>query len=173
MSDNDDNIPPRQEGRRKDGKPYAPGNTRDDGGYEVGRNRPPEAGQFRAGDGRKRGRRPRGTANADTEFERELNRKVVIRENGKERKVTKGHSIDLRLIDNASNKGQNKAIEMVHERRERIRARKEEDARRYHTLPDENILHQYLRERSTELNVAPGLFGDPADGVVPMEEDNA
>jgi hypothetical protein len=99
--------------------------------------------------------------NADTEFERELNRKVIVREDGKKRRVSKGHSVDLRLIDNAARKGDNRAIQMVDERRRRIAAEKEETARRYHTLSDVEILESYLRERAEELLVDPKLFGDP------------
>lgn len=78
----------------------------------MGRNRPPREGQFRAGDGRRRGRRPKGSTNADTFFEQELNRRTTVKESGAERKVTKGQVVDLRLIDNAS-KGDNRAIQMV------------------------------------------------------------
>lgn len=106
-----------KQGRRKDGKPYKEGNTRDDGSFAVGRNRPPTEHRFKADDGRKRGKRPKGARNADTEFERELNRKVVIKEDGKTRKVTKSQAVDLRLIDNATRKGDNRAIEMVDARR--------------------------------------------------------
>lgn len=155
-----DGEPPFGSGRCKDGLPYRDGNTAGDGSYIVGRNKPPKAGQFRKGDGRRRGRRRKGVENADTFFERELNRKIVVREDGKERKVTKGQAVDLRLISNAG-RGDNRAIENVDQRRRRIVAEKEESARRYHTLSDAEILHQYLQERSKELSIDPGLFGDP------------
>lgn len=156
-------------GRRKDGRPYLEGNTADDGSYIVGRNRTPEASRFRVGDGRPRGRRRKGTENADTFFERELNRRIPVREGGKDRRVTKGQGIDIRLISNAG-QGQNRAIEMVDQRRRRIAAEKEETARRYHSLRDEEILRQYLLELSRELEVDPGLFGDPSPD--PGEADN-
>lgn len=162
MSDNEQD--PSQFGRRKDGKPYKEGNTREDGSYGIGKNRPPVSGQFRKGDGRDRGKRKKGVRNADTDFERELKRKVPITENGKKRMVTKSHAVDLRLLDNATRKGDNKAIEMVDQRRRRIAAEKAETARRYHTLRDEEILRQYLRERQDELEVDPNLFGDPEPG---------
>ena len=164
MSDGE--TPPRPPGRRKDGRPYKEGNTREDGSYAVGKNRTPEATRFRKNDNRKRGRRSRGVRNADTEFDRELNRKVTIREDGQERRVSTSHAVDLRLIDNATRKGDNRAIEMVDQRRRRIAAEKEETARRYHTQSDHEIFEQYLRQRAEELNVDPMLFGDPdpADG---------
>ena len=161
MSGPDDGSPPRSAGRRKDGRPYKAGNTREDGGYEVGRNRPPVKGQFIKGDGRQRGRRPKGVRNADTEFERELKRRITVREDGKERRVTKSLGVDLRLIDNASRKGDNRAIELVDQRRRRIEAEREETARRYHTLSDVEILETFLRDRSEEFGLDPRLLGDP------------
>lgn len=156
-----DETPANGPGYRKDGKPYKEGNTREDGTYAVGKNRAPADGQFRVGDGRRRGRRAKGVRNADAEFERELNRKIVIREDGRERKVSKSRAVDLRLIANATSNGDNKAIEMVDQRRRRIAAEKEENARRYHTLSDTEILERYLRERAAELQLDPAAFGDP------------
>lgn len=158
------NKPPKRGGRRKDGKPFKDGNTREDGSYKVGRNRTPERTRFAVGDGRKRGRRDRGVKNADTEFERELKRKMTIRENGKERKVSKSHGVDLRLLDNALSKGDNRAIELIDQRRRRI-AQAAEDNRRYHTLSDQEILDAYLRERAADLSIDPELFGDPDPGA--------
>ena len=164
----DGNKPPKRVGRRKDGKPYKEGNTREDGSYAVGRNRTPERTRFGVGDGRKRGRRDKGVKNADTEFERELKRKMTIRENGIERNVSKSHGVDLRLLDNALSKGDNRAIEMVDQRRRRI-AEAKEDNRRYHTLSDQEILEAYLRERAADLAIDPDLFGDPDPDVIEDE----
>ena len=85
-------------GRRKNGSPYKFGNTREVGSYRVGKNRTPPETRFQVGDGRRRGRRAKGVENADSFFERELARPITVRENGKDRKVTKGQSVDLRLI---------------------------------------------------------------------------
>jgi len=156
--------------RRKNGIPYKFGNTREDGSYRVGKNRTPPETRFQVGDGRKRGRRGKGVENADTFFERELARPITVRENGKDRKVTKGQSIDLRLIHNAGT-GDNKAIDMVDQRRRRIAIEKEETARRYHPLSDVEILERYLRQRADELNIDPTAFGDPAP-TVEKEPDN-
>lgn len=164
--DPDDGSKPLTGGRCRDGQPYRVGNTREDGSYAVGRNRPPESGKFAVGDGRRRGRRAKSVRNADTEFARELNRRMVVKENGVERKVTKSHAVDLRLIDNATRKGDNRAIEMVDARRRRI-AEANEINRRRHTLSDQAILEAYLRERAADLAIGPALLGDP----VPVEED--
>ncbi|GGD63899.1 hypothetical protein GRI62_12330 [Erythrobacter arachoides] len=173
MNGRDDRDDPKHRatlgGRRKDGAPYSENNVREDGSYRVGRNRPPASGQFAVGDGRRRGRRAKGVRNADTDFERELNRRMVLKENGIDRKLTKSQVVDIRLIDNATRKGDNKAIEMVDARRRRI-ADAHEHNRRYHTLSDQAILEAYLLERADELAVDPAMLGDPApedgDGFV-------
>lgn len=159
--ESDDEQPLRSSGRRKDGQPYKDGNTGEDGSYLVGRNRTPAHTRFQSGDGRTRGRRPKGVRNADTEFERELKRKIVVREDGKERKVSKSLGVDLRLIDNAARKGNNRAIEMVDQRRRRIAAEQDETARRYHALSSHEMLDRYLRERAAELQLDAAQFGDP------------
>lgn len=167
----DDDAPsPRSPGRRKDGQPYKDGNTGEDGSYLVGRNRTPVHSRFQIGDGRTRGRRAKGVPNADTEFERELNRKIVLREDGKERKVSKSLGVDLRLIDNATRKGDNRAIDMVDQRRRRIAAEKEETAKRYHALSSHEMLDQYLRERAAELQLDASQFGDPPPDRGPDRE---
>ena len=160
MSSGEKEVPPATGGRRKDGKPYKDGNTRDDGSYAVGKNRAPVATRFTEGDGRKRGKREKGVKNADTEFARELKRTMTIKENGVDRNVSKSLGVDMRLLDNALRKGNNKAIEMVDQRRRRI-AEASEHNRRYHTLSDQEILETYLRQRAEELSLDPSLLGDP------------
>ena len=73
----------------KASSPYKPDNVGPDGQYIVGKGRPPKHTRFAAGDGRKRGRRPKGQKNFDTEFQEEAKRKVTIREGGEERRVSK------------------------------------------------------------------------------------
>jgi hypothetical protein len=52
--------------------PFKPGNIDAAGDYVVGKRRPPDSSKFRAGDGRQRGRRPKGTRNLKTDFGEEL-----------------------------------------------------------------------------------------------------
>lgn len=155
-----DHQGPKPQGFRKDGKPFKADNTRDDGTYAVGKNRPPEAGRFTKGDGRKRGKRKKGVRNHDSEFMEELGRKVVVRENGHERKVSKGRAADIRLIENGVAKGQNKALEMIDERRRRI-ADKEEQARLYNTASDEEILEGWFTHMQARNAIDPATYGDP------------
>ena len=94
------------------GNSFKPGNTNPDGSYKVGKNKPPEKGKFRAGDGRKRGRRKKGTKNLATDFNEELSSKVTLKVDGKAKRVTKQRAIMMRLMDNAS-RGQNAAINTI------------------------------------------------------------
>jgi len=118
--------------------------------------------------------------NADTEFMEELQLKRIINENGKKRRISKRRSIDVRLIHNASDKGQNPAIALVYKRCDRIEEKQQQN-RRYHTLGDEQILEAYLKERAQELGIDPHLFGDPpstedaggeANGDTDSQEEN-
>lgn len=76
--DNDDERAGRGEGLRKDGKPFKANNLRDDGSYEVGKGRPPSEHRFAKGDGRKRGKRPKGSKNLDKIWERQLRKPRTI-----------------------------------------------------------------------------------------------
>jgi hypothetical protein len=90
---------PREPGRRKDGKSFKEGNTREDGSYAVGRNRTSESTKFAVGDGRTRGRRAKGTKNLMTEWREELSAKISITEGGKTRKVSKRRALIKAKID--------------------------------------------------------------------------
>jgi hypothetical protein len=98
---------------------YGPGNTADDGHYVVGKGRPPEHGKFRAGDGRKRGRRPKGTKNLASDLHEELGAPVAVTVGGKKKKVTRQRAIVMRMADNAT-KGQTSAIALALELQQRL-----------------------------------------------------
>ena len=97
---------------RNDG--FKPGNTDADGKYVVGKNRPPEHGKFRKGDGRPRGRRKKGTKNLATDFREELASKITLKVDGKPKRVSKQRAVMMRLMDNAS-RGQTPAIKLIME----------------------------------------------------------
>ncbi|MHA6724188.1 DUF5681 domain-containing protein [Sphingomonas sp. RS2018] len=96
MSDNENTPKP---GFRKDGKPLKEGNTREDGSFFIGKNRPDPKTQFQKDDGRERGRRPKGTKNLLTEWREELAEKIVMTEGGKPKKVTKRRALIKTKID--------------------------------------------------------------------------
>jgi len=89
MSDNPSRDEPRKQSAeqgepkvRKDGRPFKEGNLRENGSYDIGKYRPPVEHQFRAGDGRTRGKRPKGTKNLSVIWAKKLKQKIRI--DGKE-----------------------------------------------------------------------------------------
>ena len=103
----------------KGARPQAPGNVTPDGDYVVGKGKPPESGKFRAGDGRQRGRRRKGTRNLATDLRAELDARVTVNVGGVSRKISRQQAILMRLADNAT-KGQNPAIAMALEYQQRL-----------------------------------------------------
>jgi hypothetical protein len=150
-------------GHRKNGKPFAPGNMREDGSYKVGRSRPPESGKFAPNDGRKRGRRPKGVRNFDTDFAEEAARIMPVKENGKVRKVTKQRGVIIHGFHKAVGEGNVTAIENMMQHSRRIADKSPGSAAA--NLTDREIVDQYLRERAAELGIEPALYGD----IVPSE----
>ena len=132
----------------KRGRQYAPDNTREDGSYRVGRGRPPEQSRFRQNDGRKRGRRPKGQRNFDTEFEDEARRLITVRENGKKRRVTKMRGAIIRAFDSATAKSDPRSASLVFSHAARIGDRQNPYAARLSPDDDEE-LNAWLRERLT------------------------
>lgn len=99
-------------GRRRDGRPFADGNTREDGDYRVGKNRAPEHGQFRSGDGRRRGRRPKGQRNFDRDWEDELARTVQLTRDGRALRVS-AHRAQVMTAMSLAAKGRERSQELV------------------------------------------------------------
>lgn len=105
--------------RRKRPGEYAPGNVDAHGGYIVGRNRPPDGGKFKAGDGRKRGRRKQGTRNLATDLRDELDSTLTVTMGGEQKRMSRQRAIVTRLADNAC-RGQNAAIDLVMRYQQRL-----------------------------------------------------
>ncbi|WP_432201834.1 DUF5681 domain-containing protein [Erythrobacter sp. W53] len=116
--------------KKKPEKSYKSGNVDEDGSYKVGKGRPPEHGKFRKGDGRKRGRRAKGTQNLATDFEKERNHYVSVQVDGKARRVTKQQAVIMRLFDKAS-RGETPAIRSVMEYAEKFETSNNESEDEY------------------------------------------
>ena len=152
-------------------KPYAPGNTREDGSYRVGKNRPPEHGRFHEGDGRPRGRRPKGQRNFDTEFEEESRRRITVRENGKERRVTKLRGTIIRAYDGALAKGDPRAQTLVFSHAARIGDKRAPQAAG--PSPDDQELNAWLRDRLAMIGGSEEESADQSDAPHPPPKEDA
>ena len=149
----DDTLEP---GRRKDGKPYKSNNTRPDGSYAVGDRRTPEHTRFASGDGRKRGRRPKGQKNFDTDWEEELTKSVVIVENGK-RKRTTAHRAQVKRTMERGGKGDHRAQQTIYQRADRLRERTETRS----SLSDPELIRAWLVHQ--QMGEFGGIVGDDAN----------
>jgi hypothetical protein len=105
--------------KRRVSPDYAPDNVNELGEYIVGKNRPPENGKFRAGDGRPRGQRKTGTRNLATDLREVLETKMAVSVGAKKAKVSRQLAMLMRLSDNAC-RGSNPAIALTMEYQQRI-----------------------------------------------------
>lgn len=148
----DESGPPKP-GLRKDGRPFKEGNTRDDGSYSIGKNRTSEHTRFAKNDGRKRGRRAKGTANLSTDWKEELAERIEITENGRKKKITKQRGIVKSLASRAM-KSSDRAAEIA------MRHANERDERTGKLrLADEEIMERWLAQRFAQLD-EPKLLDD-------------
>jgi hypothetical protein len=73
-----------------------------DGEYEVGYGKPPRGTRFRNGQSGNPSGRPKGSANTTTLLQRALNESVVIKENGRRKKITKREAMFKQLVNKAA-----------------------------------------------------------------------
>jgi hypothetical protein len=152
-------------GTGDNGSRFKPGNTGPDGSYVVGKNRPPVTTRFAPGDGRERGRRPKGTKNLKTDFAEELASKIPLKENGKRMHVTKQRAMVKVLLDNAT-KGQNRAIEITLNQHSRHFGG-DDPSRTAGALPqtDQEIVDAYIMHRMRELELGEDALDDRPAGA--------
>jgi hypothetical protein len=87
----------------------------DDGDYPIGYGKPPEHARFKKGQSGNPNGRPRGSKNLDTILERELNRTIVIKENGQSKIVSKRVALAKQQVNKAIS-GDYRAAKLVFER---------------------------------------------------------
>jgi Family of unknown function (DUF5681) len=82
-------------------KPPKKSKKSSDGTYSVGYGRPPEATRFKPGQSGNPKGRPKGSKSLTTLFIKELGRPVILKENGKTRRVPKAEAIVKQVINKA------------------------------------------------------------------------
>ncbi len=153
-------------GRRRDGKPYKDGNTRPDGSYEVGKGRTPEATRFASGDGRKRGRRPKGSRNFASEWEEELSKTVLVLRNGKQIRVSAHHAQVMKTLELAS-KGRERSQELLFRQADRIAERRRERS----SASDDELIAAWLAQ-GIGVPAEPEIVGDDSDRDAELARDS-
>jgi hypothetical protein len=92
--------------------------------YTVGKGKPPVHTQFSKDRPGNRKGRPKGSSNSDTLLKRALEARVVVKEGGKERKISKHDAMVTQLVNKAAS-GDLRAIEQVMRLYREIEARAE------------------------------------------------
>lgn len=154
-------------GRRKDGKPFKDGNTRPDGSYEIGKGRTPEKTRFATGDGRKRGKRPKGSRNFEKDWEEELSKSVRVVRNGKTIKVSAHHAQVMKTLELAS-KGKERSQELLFRKAERLGER----APQASSTGDDELIAAWLAELSSP-SEGPTIVSDDDDLSAASETANS
>lgn len=152
-------------GRRKDGKPYKTGNTRDDGSYGVGRQRPPQHTRFAVDDGRTRGRRSKGTKNLATDWAEELAERITISEGGKPRRVTKQRALVKSTVSRGM-KSSDRAAETAFRH-----AAGERGPSTALALSDTEIIAAWLAQRESQAADDPAHDSDPVTTSPDIDDD--
>ena len=141
-------------GRRKDGKPFKDGNTREDGSYITGKCRTPEQTRFAVGDGRKRGKRQKGSGNFEKDWEEELGKTVRVVRNGKTIRVSAHHAQVMKTLEMAS-KGKERSQELVFRQADRIQERTFKTS----TKTDDDLIADWLAQQLGPA-IEPVVVGD-------------
>lgn len=162
-----ENLDVLAEGRRKNGAPYRKDNTREDGSYRVGKNRTPEHTRFAVGDGRRRGKRPKGSRNFDKDWENELTRRVRITRDGKEVRVSAHHAQVMTAMALAS-KGRERSQELVFRKAVEVAEHK----RTAQSRGDDELIAEWLAQQAGGPD-EPQIVGDDAPETENSQESEA
>ena len=80
--------------------------------YEVGYRKPPEHSQFKPGQSGNPEGRPKGTKNLKTDLEEELHERILVREGGTERRISKQRAL-LKSLTAKAIKGDTRAANVL------------------------------------------------------------
>lgn len=119
--------------------------------YEVGYMKPPIETRFKPGQSGNKTGRPRGSRNTYTIFEKLINAKVFITQDGKQIKITKQEALLMQAI-NSGLKGNLKAIQSLFPHMLAVDSKKEERAKVHASLhqDDQKIINQFIKGQTNE-----------------------
>lgn len=115
---------------------------------EVGYKKPPRKSRFKPGQSGNPKGRPKGSQNQRTLLEKELMQKVTVTEYGKKRKITKGHAVAKRTVEQAMN-GNEKSQDLIF-RLTSHTASQTPDAAPSSTEGDQAIIDSFEEKRNRE-----------------------
>ena len=124
--------------------------TRD---YDIGYGKPPNATRFQKGQSGNPGGRRRGSKNLSTILNEELEQRVVIRENGKQKTITKRRASMKQLVNKAAS-GDHRALQILIDYLQELERRTAavEDSPQLKEIDQEIIGGIWERLRSVEKN---------------------
>lgn len=120
---------------------------------KVGYKRPPQAHQFKPGKSGNPLGRPKGTRNLGTDLTDILGRSVSIRENGKERRISRQEALLLSLYNKALHGDVRAATAIVNMLSKLAPSRAEPPQADFLSQDDERILADFLRRRMSAAKV--------------------
>jgi hypothetical protein len=113
--------------------------------YDIGYRRPPAASRFKKGKSGNPKGRPKGSRNIATLIEQELQKRVVITENGKKRTVTRAQALAMKLVSEAM-KGDAKCLTVMLDLQRRFGGSEAVDGPNLLPPDHEEILANYVRQ---------------------------
>ena len=117
--------------------------------YEVGYKKPPLHSRIKPGECRNPHGRRKGSKNVDTILNEVMNATATIRENGKERRVSRTQIIIMKQVKKAAEDGDTRAAQYLLDRKAALDAAKVLDTEAPVSTPDASLLEDY-RQRILE-----------------------
>ena len=139
---------------------------KDPSGYPVGYKKPPTSTRFAPGQSGNRKGRLKGSRNFSAVLQAELNSKVLVTENGRQKKLSKREVIAKRMVNSAA-EGDTKAIPiLLNEDRQRMQQATTRHAEDVLQQPEDELVIASIQERWLRAQAStqePSIVTDPQE----------